>query len=105
VLMDQARPSPDQVMERLASQFEVNEVMLEAGPTMAGAFLQAGVVDEICLYLAPHLMGDAGRGLFALPGLEAMQDRVALEFVDARRLGEDMRLLLRPVLTRQGDSD
>ncbi|MCP1727144.1 diaminohydroxyphosphoribosylaminopyrimidine deaminase/5-amino-6-(5-phosphoribosylamino)uracil reductase [Natronospira proteinivora] len=90
------RPDLRQVLEALAQSHEVNEVMLEAGPKLAGVALSAGLVDEICLYLAPHLMGDAARGLFHLPGLAAMEDRVPLEIVDVRRLGEDIRLLLRP---------
>ncbi len=46
------------VLEQLAAR-EINEVLLECGPTLAGAFLQAGLVDELIVYLAPHLMGDS----------------------------------------------
>ncbi len=45
----------------LATQ-EMNEVLLETGPTLAGAALTAGLIDEIILYIAPHLMGDGARG-------------------------------------------
>ncbi|EXJ16978.1 bifunctional diaminohydroxyphosphoribosylaminopyrimidine deaminase/5-amino-6-(5-phosphoribosylamino)uracil reductase RibD [Imhoffiella purpurea] len=81
------------LMAELARR-EINEVMLESGPNLAGAMLEAGLVDEIQLYLAPHLMGDAARGLFHLPGISAMADRLALEILDARRVGPDLRLRL-----------
>jgi len=74
---------------------EVNEVLVEAGPTLTGALLQADLVDELALYLAPHLMGDAGRGMFRLPGLERMCDRVSLEILDLRMVGPDLRILAR----------
>jgi len=75
---------------------EINEVLVEAGPTLAGAFLEAGLVDEIVFYLAPHLMGDAARGLFRLPGLERMQDRIALRIRDLRMVGPDLRITAVP---------
>ncbi len=89
------RLDPVSVLELLA-QREVNEVLLECGPTLAGAFLAADLVDELVLYLAPHLMGDTARGLFSLPGLEKMQDRIELEWVDVRQVGNDLRLTVRP---------
>jgi diaminohydroxyphosphoribosylaminopyrimidine deaminase/5-amino-6-(5-phosphoribosylamino)uracil reductase len=84
------------VLEQLAAR-EINEVLLECGPTLAGAFLQAGLVDELIVYLAPHLMGDSARGLFRLPGLERMQDRIALEWLDVRQVGSELRITARPV--------
>lgn len=75
---------------------EINEVLIEAGPTLAGAALAAGVVDELVVYMAPHLMGDTGRGLFHLPGLEHMADRVPLTITDIRAVGGDWRITARP---------
>lgn len=80
---------------------EVNEVLIEAGPTLAGAFLAAGLVDEIILYLAPHLMGEAALGLFRLPGLERMQDRFGLAFRDLRMVGKDLRIEVVPLRTAE----
>jgi diaminohydroxyphosphoribosylaminopyrimidine deaminase / 5-amino-6-(5-phosphoribosylamino)uracil reductase len=74
---------------------EVNEVLLEAGPTLAGAALAGGLVDEMVIYVAPHLMGDDARGLFRLPGLTRMEHRVPLVFEEVRRIGPDVRLRLR----------
>jgi len=70
----------------------VNEVTVEAGATLNGALLQAGLVDEIIVYLAPLLMGDAARGLFHLPGLEKMDQRIKLQVVDMRAVGDDWRI-------------
>jgi diaminohydroxyphosphoribosylaminopyrimidine deaminase / 5-amino-6-(5-phosphoribosylamino)uracil reductase len=75
---------------------EVNEVLLEAGATLAGAMLQAGLIDELVVYMAPHLMGDGAHGLLRLPGLERMEQRVALEILDIRAVGEDWRITARP---------
>jgi diaminohydroxyphosphoribosylaminopyrimidine deaminase/5-amino-6-(5-phosphoribosylamino)uracil reductase len=82
------------LLRRLAER-EINEVLIEAGPTLAGAAMALGLVNELVLYLAPHLMGDAARGLFHLPGLERMEQRIRLVIDDVRRVGVDLRLLLR----------
>ncbi len=81
---------------------EINEVLVEAGPTLAGAFLEAGLVDELVLYLAPHIMGDAARGLFRLPGLERMRDRIELTIRDLRMVGPDLRITAVPVEAARG---
>lgn len=83
------------VMTLLASE-QINEVLLEAGATLNGALLQAGLIDELLIYLAPHLMGDAARGLFHLPGLQAMRDRINLDIVDIRAVGRDWRIQCKP---------
>ncbi|WP_455198224.1 bifunctional diaminohydroxyphosphoribosylaminopyrimidine deaminase/5-amino-6-(5-phosphoribosylamino)uracil reductase RibD [Kaarinaea lacus] len=79
------------LMDYLNEQ-QVNEVMVEAGPTLSGAFLQAGYVDELVVYMAPLLMGDDARGLFSLPGLEKMKDRIELNIIDMSAVGKDWRI-------------
>ena len=79
------------VLQHLGT-LQINEVHLEAGATLCGAMLQAGLVDELVIYMAPHLMGDAARGLFALPGLEQMVQRVKLTITDIRAVGDDWRI-------------
>jgi diaminohydroxyphosphoribosylaminopyrimidine deaminase/5-amino-6-(5-phosphoribosylamino)uracil reductase len=74
---------------------EINEVLIEAGPTLAGAAMDLDIVDELVLYLAPHLMGDAARGLFHLPGIERMDQRLGLVFDEVRQVGPDLRLRLK----------
>jgi len=89
------QPSPQAVLQELAAR-EINEVLLECGPTLAGAFMAAGLIDELVIYLAPHLMGNNARGLFNLPGLESMQDRIPLRWQDVRQVGDTLRVTLRP---------
>jgi diaminohydroxyphosphoribosylaminopyrimidine deaminase/5-amino-6-(5-phosphoribosylamino)uracil reductase len=81
---------------RLLAAREINEVQLEAGATLAGAFLTAGLVDELLLYIAPVLLGERARPLFDGLHIDAMTERLQLHAVDNRRIGDDSRLLLRP---------
>ncbi|WP_441609101.1 bifunctional diaminohydroxyphosphoribosylaminopyrimidine deaminase/5-amino-6-(5-phosphoribosylamino)uracil reductase RibD [Dyella sp. 2RAB6] len=73
-----------------------NEVHVEAGPTLCGALLAAGLADELLLYIAPLLLGDTARPLLRLPALEDMGARWNLRVLDQRMLGQDLRLRLRP---------
>ncbi len=82
------------LMRHLAAQ-EVNEMLLEGGATLCGAMLRANLIDELLLYLAPTLMGTEARGMFELPGLEAMRDRINLRIEDVRAVGNDWRLICR----------
>lgn len=74
------------------AQRDINSVLVECGPTLAGALLTQDCVDEIVVYLAPSLLGDSARGLATLPGLDRLEQRVALKFVEARPVGEDLRI-------------
>lgn len=71
---------------------EVNEVLVESGATLAGAFLQQGLVDEMVLYMAPKLLGHGARAVFNLPGLVNMADQIKLEIKDVRNVGVDLRI-------------
>ena len=75
---------------------ELNEVQVEAGSHLCGALLQAGLVDEVLLYLAPVLLGEGGPGPFAFGPLESMQGRTHLNLVDTTHVGRDLRLRLLP---------
>lgn len=77
------------------AQRGINEVLVEAGRTLNGALLKAGVVDELVLYLAPQLLGDAARGLADLGELTQLQQRVALQWQDVRQVGSDLRIVAR----------
>jgi diaminohydroxyphosphoribosylaminopyrimidine deaminase/5-amino-6-(5-phosphoribosylamino)uracil reductase len=74
----------------------VNEVQVEAGSVLCGALFAEGLVDELLLYVAPVLLGDAARPLLALPPLADMAERWRLRVIDQRQIGVDWRLLLRP---------
>ncbi|MEW8644493.1 MAG: bifunctional diaminohydroxyphosphoribosylaminopyrimidine deaminase/5-amino-6-(5-phosphoribosylamino)uracil reductase RibD [Candidatus Thiodiazotropha endolucinida] len=91
---DKQRLDLHQVIRFLGEQ-EINEVLLESGATLAGAMLEQGLVDELIIYQAPHLMGNKGRGLFLLPGIARMADRIALQVTDLRQVGTDIRITAR----------
>lgn len=84
---------PDAVLAALADA-DVNDVWVEAGSRLTGAWLQAGAVDELIVYMAPHFMGHEAQPLLTLPGLATMSDRLSLRRQDARWVGEDLRLTL-----------
>jgi diaminohydroxyphosphoribosylaminopyrimidine deaminase/5-amino-6-(5-phosphoribosylamino)uracil reductase len=84
-----------QVVRRLAER-EVNELLLECGPTLAGAFLSAQLVDELVLYVAPKLLGEDAAPLMHIKGLGPRDLMPAFEFKDVRRIGDDVRLVLSP---------
>ncbi|MBJ3814792.1 bifunctional diaminohydroxyphosphoribosylaminopyrimidine deaminase/5-amino-6-(5-phosphoribosylamino)uracil reductase RibD [Shimwellia pseudoproteus] len=75
---------------------QINSVWVEAGPQLAGALLQAGVVDELILYIAPKLLGSDARGLCHLPGLEHLADAPAFSFSQVRQVGPDLCVHLSP---------
>ena len=83
----------DAVMQNLTAR-EINEVLLECGPTLAGAFVAKQLVDELVLYVAPKLLGcDAAPLLRILSGEGWLP---SFEFRDVQAFGEDMRIILRP---------
>ncbi|MGL5147280.1 MAG: RibD family protein, partial [Plesiomonas shigelloides] len=68
-----------------------NRVLVEAGATLSGAFINAGLCDELVLYQAPTLLGSHGRNMLCLPDYQFMADRPELILVDERKLGRDWR--------------
>jgi diaminohydroxyphosphoribosylaminopyrimidine deaminase/5-amino-6-(5-phosphoribosylamino)uracil reductase len=82
------------LMQELARR-ELNEIHVEAGTKLNGSLLQAGVVDELLVYLAPSVIGDSGRGMFNLPVLTALSQRTSLVIREVERIGEDLRILAR----------
>ncbi len=84
------------VMEFLGQQ-QINEVLVEAGSTLNGALLAEGLVDEYVIYMASCILGDQGRGLFNLPGLQQMADKKQLKLRDVRQVGQDLKLTYTPL--------
>jgi diaminohydroxyphosphoribosylaminopyrimidine deaminase/5-amino-6-(5-phosphoribosylamino)uracil reductase len=82
-------------LARLAER-EVNELLVECGAGLAGAFFSAGLVDELDLYLAPTLLGRGARPLADLEAPATMADRLAFSIVERRDVGDDLLLRLRP---------
>ena len=83
------------VMAELARR-EINEVQVEAGATLAGALLRAGLVDELLLYIAPVLLGESGRPLFGGIDPVSMAQRQGFAVLEQRQIGPDLRLRLQP---------
>lgn len=82
------------VLARLG-ELEMNEVLVEAGPTLAGAFVRAALADELLLYVAPLLLGPQARALVELPELLDLDSARRFTMRDTRVLGADLRLRLR----------
>jgi diaminohydroxyphosphoribosylaminopyrimidine deaminase/5-amino-6-(5-phosphoribosylamino)uracil reductase len=87
------------LMKDLAKK-EINLLHVEAGSVLCGALLKNDLVDEIIIYMAPHIMGDNAKGLFHLPELEQMKDRVSLKIKDVRSIGNDIRITAQPEVVR-----
>jgi diaminohydroxyphosphoribosylaminopyrimidine deaminase/5-amino-6-(5-phosphoribosylamino)uracil reductase len=73
---------------------EINELHVEAGSKLNGSMIREGCVDELLLYLAPCLIGDA-QGMFALPALQRLDHKYQLRFHEIQQIGEDIRVLAR----------
>jgi len=82
------------LMEELARR-ELNEIHVEAGTRLNGSLLQAGVVDELLVYLAPSVIGDSGRGMFSLPELTDLSQTTALKIREVERIGGVIRIVAR----------
>jgi diaminohydroxyphosphoribosylaminopyrimidine deaminase/5-amino-6-(5-phosphoribosylamino)uracil reductase len=74
----------------------INEVQVEAGSMLAGSLLAQQLIDELLIYQAPILLGGGAVSPFATPRLDNMNHRVHLKWLDSRRIGDDLRLRLRP---------
>lgn len=81
-------------MMMLLGKQQINSIWVEAGASLAGALLQAGLVDELIVYLAPKLLGTDARGLCILPGINALADAPGFKFNEIRQVGPDVCLHL-----------
>ena len=81
---------------RLLGERGINEVHVETGATLAGAFLADGLVDELLLYVAPVMLGERARPLFEGLHIDDMTERLKMRIGESRRIGDDVRVLLRP---------
>lgn len=80
------------MMQALAD-FQVNEVLVEAGCRLNGALIKANLVDELVIYFSPHLIGDVARGMLSLPELTHLSEKRALKIQDLRMIGQDIRII------------
>ncbi|OAJ34819.1 Riboflavin biosynthesis protein RibD [Piscirickettsiaceae bacterium NZ-RLO1] len=82
---------------RLLAEKGINELHVEAGARLAGALINQGLCDELVIYMATILLGSQARPLFDV-SLTKMSEKIALHLEDLCRFGDDMRLILKPVV-------
>lgn len=82
----------------------VRHVLLEGGPTLAGAFIEAHCVDEVIAYLAPRLLG-SGPSALGHAGIGSLAQAVTLDIDTVTRLGNDVKIVARPVWTEHTERD
>jgi diaminohydroxyphosphoribosylaminopyrimidine deaminase/5-amino-6-(5-phosphoribosylamino)uracil reductase len=92
---DDNRLSLEGVLGRLA-ELEINELQVEAGPTLAGELVRLSLVDELLLYVSPRVIGNRARPLLALPEPATLAEAYGFSLIETRMLGDDLRLWLRP---------
>lgn len=89
---EQGRVNMPVMLRDLATR-GINEVLVEGGAKLNGALLQAGLIDELVLYLAPQLLGDMACGIAALGKLASLDQRIELQWKDVRQVGPDLRIV------------
>jgi diaminohydroxyphosphoribosylaminopyrimidine deaminase/5-amino-6-(5-phosphoribosylamino)uracil reductase len=87
---------PD-MLEELARR-GVNELHVEAGSKLNGSLLREGCVDELLVYLAPLLIGDAGQGMFHLPEVQELSKAKRLYIAEVAPMGDDVRIRARVIV-------
>lgn len=74
------------------AELGLNDVLIESGAQLAGAFIEQDLVDELVLYQAPKLMGHDGKGLVDMPDIVKLSDAKPLAISDVRMVGQDIRI-------------
>ncbi|MBL4672382.1 MAG: bifunctional diaminohydroxyphosphoribosylaminopyrimidine deaminase/5-amino-6-(5-phosphoribosylamino)uracil reductase RibD [Arenicella sp.] len=80
-----------QVLEELA-KWQCNEVFIEAGQTLSGAFVQAGLVDELVLFYAGSVLGDQGKSMFKFNSPMPFQNKAHFQVSSTEMVGDDVRV-------------
>ena len=89
------------VLESLAAEYQCNDVLIEAGPTLCGAILQSKLVDELVVYIAPKLLGSDAKPLLELVGITQMSGAPEFQIVETQQLDSDVKLVLKPAANRR----
>lgn len=78
---------------RLLGERGLNDILIESGETLAGAFIEQDLVDELILYQAPKLMGTDGKGLVNFPNIEYLALAKTLKFKEISMIGPDIKIV------------
>ncbi|MFT5759233.1 MAG: diaminohydroxyphosphoribosylaminopyrimidine deaminase [Alteromonadaceae bacterium] len=81
-----------QALLKLLAQRGLNDILIESGQNLAGAFIEQHLVDELVLYQAPKLMGAEGKSLMNFPTIKQLSQAKALTFKEVRMVGSDLRI-------------
>lgn len=88
-----------ELSEILAERYEINEIQVEAGGILFGAIIEAGLCDELLLYIAPCLLGVGSKGLAEFNDtIRTMEERINFSYKEVVNVGNDIRVLLEPCL-------
>ena len=79
-------------MAKALGKLEINEVLIEAGTKLNGSLLRSNMVDELLVYIAPHVLGDTARGMFGIPEIAELSQRYPIHFQDVCQIGADIRI-------------
>jgi len=97
VAMNNGHLDLEAILYRLSQNYQVNELMIEAGAQLSGALLKAGWVDQLEIYMAPKILGDNAKGLFHLPEIDCMKDVKNMQFSQVRSIGPDLKITCHPL--------
>ena len=84
-----------QVFSLLAKKYLINEVFVEAGPKFCGSLIEAKIVDELLIYMAPKLLGSDSMPLFDMIGCNDIEKATNLDMVSSKMIGQDMRISMK----------
>jgi len=84
-----------ELLNHLAISEQVNDLLVEAGPTLVGSLLEENLVDELIVFMAPSLIGHESRPMAKLKGIERLADRIDGQFTDVEKVGEDIRITVK----------
>ena len=79
------------------AQEGINDLLVEAGPILSGNLLSLGMIDELVIYQAPHIMGSEVKPMFQTPAWKTLENKQQLVIEDIRKIGQDFKITAKPV--------
>jgi diaminohydroxyphosphoribosylaminopyrimidine deaminase/5-amino-6-(5-phosphoribosylamino)uracil reductase len=88
------------ILNYLAQEEQITDVMVESGAIVAGAFMESGLVNELYCFIAPSLLGNHAKPMFVLPSVEHMADKIQLQIDSVESFGDDVCIVSKPVVVK-----